>query len=46
MAAPQPEKTELLLAPGKTLIQHEPLGVAAVFGAWNYPYILVFKPMI
>jgi aldehyde dehydrogenase (NAD+) len=46
MAAPQPEKTELLLAPGKTFIQHEPLGVAAVFGAWNYPFILIFKPMI
>jgi aldehyde dehydrogenase (NAD+) len=46
MAAPQTEQTELLLAPGKTLIQHEPLGVCAVFGAWNFPFILVFKPLI
>ena len=35
----RPESTDLplLVGPGKSYIQPEPLGVALVIGAWNYP---------
>lgn len=29
---------------GKTIIRHEPRGVAFIIGAWNYPYSLTLKP--
>ena len=38
-------ETELLLAPGRTSIHYEPLGVVAVYSAWNYPVILALKPV-
>jgi acyl-CoA reductase-like NAD-dependent aldehyde dehydrogenase len=41
-----PEETELLLFPGSTNIVYEPLGVVGIFGAWNYPVLTVFKPLI
>ena len=41
-----PEQTELLLAPGATYIRHEPLGVVAVYSAWNYPIMLALKPVV
>lgn len=40
------EPTELVLGPGTTLIKYEPLGVMAIFGAWNYPFTVVLKPLI
>ena len=38
-------ETSLLLAPGKTRIVFEPLGVVLIFGSWNYPYVVNFKPL-
>lgn len=38
-------ETELLLAPGQTFIHYEPLGVVAVYSAWNYPVSLALKPV-
>ena len=38
--------TELMLGPGTTLIHYEPLGVCGIYGAWNYPYVVVLKPLI
>lgn len=40
------EETELLLAPAKTMIRYEPLGVVAVYSAWNYPILLALKPVV
>mmetsp|Transcript_2618 Transcript_2618/g.3355 ORF Transcript_2618/g.3355 Transcript_2618/m.3355 type:complete len:139 (+) Transcript_2618:131-547(+) len=37
--------TEILLAPAKTTIKYEPLGVALIFGSWNYPYGVTLKPL-
>lgn len=34
------------LAPGSTKIRYEPLGVALIFGSWNYPYVVTIKPLI
>jgi aldehyde dehydrogenase (NAD+) len=38
-------ETEMLLFPGSTLIQYEPLGVVAIYSAWNYPVSLALKPV-
>jgi len=40
------EETELLLAPARTMIKYEPLGVCAIFSAWNYPITTALKPVI
>jgi len=40
------EHSELLLIPAKTIIRYEPLGVAAIYGSWNYPLMVVLKPLI
>jgi len=37
--------TPLMLAPAKTSVKYEPLGVALIFGSWNYPYVVNFKPL-
>jgi acyl-CoA reductase-like NAD-dependent aldehyde dehydrogenase len=37
--------TPLMLAPAKTLVRHEPLGVTLIMGSWNYPYVVTLKPL-
>ena len=37
--------TELTFAPGYSTIKWEPLGVALIFGSWNYPYFVTLKPL-
>ena len=27
------------------MIRYEPLGVALIFGSWNYPYVVNIKPL-
>jgi aldehyde dehydrogenase (NAD+) len=39
-------KTPLFLQPSKSHIQYEPLGVALIISPWNYPFQLVFSPLI
>lgn len=39
-------ESELLLAPASTYIRYEPLGVVAIFSAWNYPIMTAMKPLI
>jgi len=45
-ARPRPVDTPLVAQPGKSFIQPEPLGVALIIGAWNYPIQLVLAPLI
>lgn len=40
------EETELLLAPASTIVRYEPMGVCAIFSAWNYPILTAFKPLV
>jgi aldehyde dehydrogenase (NAD+) len=40
------EDTELLLAPASTYIRYEPMGVCAIYSAWNYPIMTAIKPLI
>lgn len=39
-------ESELLLAPASTYIRYEPLGVVAIFSAWNYPIMTAMKPLV
>jgi aldehyde dehydrogenase (NAD+) len=38
--------TPMTLMPAKTSVHYEPLGVALIYGAWNYPYVVTLKPLI
>lgn len=38
--------TNILSLPGKSYIYPEPLGTVLVIGAWNYPYLLSWDPVI
>lgn len=49
MMADEHVETEMLqysTCKAKTIIRYEPLGVVAVYGAWNYPYNLTVDPML
>lgn len=43
---PQKVTTPLLLQPGSSRVVREPLGVALIIGAWNYPYYLTLGPLV
>ena len=38
--------TPLYLLPSRSRIQYEPLGVALVIAPWNYPFQLLFNPLV
>lgn len=40
------EMIQFTQSPSKTVIRYEPLGVIAVYGAWNYPFSLTMQPLI
>jgi aldehyde dehydrogenase (NAD+) len=42
----KPVKTNFFNLPGSSYIVPEPLGVSLIIGAWNYPYLLSFSPII
>jgi aldehyde dehydrogenase (NAD+) len=43
---PERVRTPLVVQPGKSYIQREPLGVVLIIGPWNYPVQLVLVPLI
>ncbi len=43
---PERVRTSLVAMPGRSYIYREPLGVALIIGAWNYPLHLVLLPLI
>jgi aldehyde dehydrogenase (NAD+) len=36
----------IIFAPMTSKIRYEPLGVALIFGSWNYPYYVTLKPLV
>ncbi|MBZ4188511.1 aldehyde dehydrogenase family protein [Niabella beijingensis] len=44
--APQPVPTNFVNLPGKSSILYEPLGVVLIIAPWNYPFQLLFMPLI
>ena len=40
------EETELMLAPASTYVRYEPMGVVAIYSAWNYPVMTALKPLV
>lgn len=45
-AKPRPVPAPMAVLPGAARIVPEPLGVALILGAWNYPFLLVLSPVI
>ncbi len=45
-AKPQRVATPLLHFPAKSKIYHEPYGVCLIIAPWNYPFQLMFSPLI
>jgi aldehyde dehydrogenase (NAD+) len=43
---PQTVSTNLLNLPSSSRVLHEPLGVVLIIGPWNYPFQLLFTPLI
>jgi len=43
---PEVVRTNLLNLPSSSKILHEPLGVVLIIGPWNYPFQLLFTPLI
>ncbi len=45
-AGPRRVSTPALAQPGRSWVQPEPLGVVLILGAWNYPFQVVFGPLV
>lgn len=43
---PKARKTPLALWPAKSRIVYEPRGVVLIIGPWNYPFQLLFAPLV
>lgn len=42
----KPVKTSLVNHPGRSFVRYEPYGIALIIGPWNYPFNLVFSPLL
>ena len=45
-AEPKKVKTPLYLFPSKSYVMYEPFGVALIIAPWNYPFHLMFAPLV
>ena len=45
-ARPQRRRTPPMAWPGRSFLQAEPYGVALIIGPWNYPFQLLFAPLV
>ncbi|WP_371188803.1 aldehyde dehydrogenase family protein [Thalassotalea maritima] len=43
---PSKVSTPIVAQPGRSFIQPEPLGSVLIIGAWNYPFQLIFAPLV
>ena len=45
-AAPRHVPTPLFIAPARSYVRYEPLGVVLIIAPWNYPFHLAFAPLV
>jgi aldehyde dehydrogenase (NAD+) len=45
-AKPKKAKTPVYLMPSKSFVMYEPYGVTLIIAPWNYPFQLMFAPLI
>ena len=43
---PRRVRTPILNQPGSSYVRPEPLGVALIIGAWNYPFLISIMPLV
>lgn len=43
---PRRVRVPLSLKPGEAMVQLEPLGCVLIIGPWNYPFSLIFQPLV
>ena len=43
---PKKVKTPLYLMPSKSFVMYEPFGLALIIAPWNYPFHLMFAPLV
>ncbi len=43
---PQRVSTPLIMAPARTEVRFDPLGVGLIIGSWNYPIVLCLSPLV
>jgi aldehyde dehydrogenase (NAD+) len=43
---PQRRRVPLMAWPGRAAVHPEPFGVALILGPWNYPFQLLFSPLV
>lgn len=43
---PEKVKTSLPTIPAKSYIYREPYGLSLIIGPWNYPFMLMFEPLV
>jgi len=44
--APKPVPLPAAQRPGRTWVQCEPLGTVLILGPWNYPFMLLLRPLV
>ena len=42
----QSTPTAIVLQPAQSMIQPQPKGVVLIVAPWNYPFVLVFRPLV
>jgi aldehyde dehydrogenase (NAD+) len=43
---PARHRTPFLLQPGRSIVRPEPRGLVLIIGTWNYPFQLLFSPLL
>ena len=44
--APRPVALPAVQKPGRAWVQYEPLGTVLILGPWNYPFMLLLRPLV
>ncbi len=46
LVRPEKVKSSIASLPAKSYVYREPFGISLIIGPWNYPFLLIFKPLV